>query len=193
MKFIPKRYIIKIPSEISIFYSEEKAQLLISDKVKKTIYNLKVKLKVIKDKNYIIVTSMPFSKIPNKQKKNKKSLQGSTFFFIKRLIKNFKTTSCKKLNLIGVGYKVFEINSLNDSYKLLHFKLGYSHNIYYKIPINLNIKIRQSNKLFISGYDSNLVSNSSSIIKSYKLPEPYKGKGILYFNESIELKEGKKI
>ena len=99
--------------------------------------------------------------------------------------------TCKKLKLVGVGYKVFEI--AHSNYKLLHFKLGYSHNIYYRIPDNVEIVVSQSTKIFISSYDYTLVSAVSSIIKNYKYPEPYKGKGILYFNESIKLKEGKKI
>lgn len=193
MKFISKRYVVKIPSEIFVLYCKKKSQLLISDKTKKIIIDLKVKLKILKKNNCIIITEIPVEHVSNKFKKIKRSLQGLTYFLIKKLIKNFKTTSCKKLNLIGIGYKVFEVNSKKSKYKLLHFKLGYSHNIYYKIPESLNIQIRQSNKLFISGSDTNLVSTSASTIKDYKLPEPYKGKGILYFNETIKLKEGKKI
>lgn len=193
MKFISKRYVVKIPSEIFILYCKKKSQLLISNKTKKIIIDLKVKLKILKKDNCIIITDMPVKHISNKFKKIKKSLQGLTYFLIKKLIKNFKTTSCKKLNLIGIGYKVFEVNSEKFNCKLLHFKLGYSHDIYYKVPESLNVQIRQSNKLFISGSDTNLVSTSASIIKDYKLPEPYKGKGILYFNETIKLKEGKKI
>ena len=97
-----------------------------------------------------------------------------------------------KLKLIGVGYKVFE-NKSNSKNTFLHFKLGYSHSIYYKVPDNLNIHIRNSNKLFISGTNSDFVTKTASIIKSYKVPEPYNGKGILYFDEFLTLKEGKKI
>ena len=191
MKFIPKRYVIKIPSEISVLYSEKKSQLLVFNDTKKVVINLTVKLKILNSKSYIVVSDIPFLKL-SKSSKLKKSLQGSTYFFVKKLLKDFKTLSYKKLDLVGIGYKVFEINK-NTSYKLLHFKLGYSHNIYYKVPKSLDIQIRNSNKLFISGDNYNAVAKASSVIKSYKVPEPYKGKGILYFNESITLKEGKKI
>lgn len=191
MKFISNRYVIKIPSEISVFYFENKKKLLIVCNSKKIILDLKVKLKVLKSKNYIIVTNIPFKKISNNFKNKLKSLQGSTYFLIKKIFKNIDIKTCKKLKLVGVGYKVFEIAHAN--YKLLHFKLGYSHNIYYRIPDNIEIVVSQSTKIFISSYDYTLVSAVSSIIKNYKYPEPYKGKGILYFNESIKLKEGKKI
>lgn len=193
MKFIPKRYVIKIPSEISFLYFEKQEQLLILNDVKKVLINLPVKLKILNNKNCVIISNIPFGEIANKSNKFKKSLQGSTYFFIKKLLKNFKILSYKKLNLIGIGYKVFEVAHKNTAQKLLHFKLGYSHSIYYKVPDNLSIQIRNSNKLFISGTNPDFVTKTASIIKSYKVPEPYKGKGILYFDESLTLKEGKKI
>lgn len=193
MRFISNRYVLKIPSQISVLYCKEKKKLLISNGLKKMTIDLQVKLKILKQKNCIVVTDQPFYKVSSKASKQNKSLQGKYYFIIKKTFKNIKTVTCKKLKLVGVGYKVFLITNGEVSYKLLHFKLGYSHNIYYKIPKNLEVKIRQSNKIFILGHDYDLVSKTASVIRSYKYPEPYKGKGILYFNESIELKEGKKL
>lgn len=76
---------------------------------------------------------------------------------------------------------------------LLHFKLGYSHFIYFKIPKNLKIFCLKANKLFILGNSYLFVTQIAALIRSYKVPEPYKGKGILYTTEKIALKEGKKI
>lgn len=76
---------------------------------------------------------------------------------------------------------------------LLHFKLGYSHMIYFKIPINLKIYCLKANKLFILGDSYLFVTQIASLIRSYKVPEPYKGKGIVYTTEKIILKEGKKL
>ena len=77
--------------------------------------------------------------------------------------------------------------------KLLNFKLGYSHQIFFKIPRNLNVFCLKSTKLFVSGLSNSYVNQIAALIRSYKTPEPYKGKGILYENEKIILKEGKKI
>ena len=192
MKFISNRYSLKIPREISLIYFEKQQKLLILNNYVKILIKLQVKIKIIKNKNYIIITDIPFIETSNNLK-NKKILQGQTYFNIKKNMFNSKRLTSKKLKLVGVGYKVFEINNNNSDYNLLHFKLGYSHNIYFKIPHNLNITTRQSTKLFLSGYNSNLVSRIASIIKNYKYPEPYKGKGILYSDEIIQLKEGKKI
>ena len=109
------------------------------------------------------------------------------------MFKEVSSIDCKKLKLVGVGYKVFTIQTKNLGIKLLQFKLGYSHNLYYKIPTDINIEVRQSTKIFISGFDYNKVSQIAANLKKLKSPEPYKGKGILYFDEIIKLKEGKKI
>lgn len=76
---------------------------------------------------------------------------------------------------------------------LLHFKLGYSHHIYFRIPANLKICCLKANKLFVLGYSYLFVTQIASLIRSYKVPEPYKGKGIVYTTEKIILKEGKKV
>lgn len=192
MKLIDNRYVIKIPEEISVIYSEKSRKILILNKFKKNLLDIKIKLKVLKHKNCIIVTDLPFLKTSSNLK-NKKILQGETFFSIKKSFNDIKRVTFKKLKLVGVGYKVFEVTNENLSNKLLNFKLGYSHNIYVKIPNNIETVTKQSNKLFVSGYDSKLISKISSTIKNYKTPDPYKGKGVLYFNEVIKLKEGKKI
>ena len=72
-------------------------------------------------------------------------------------------------------------------------KLGYSHDIYLKIPRNLEISSLKFTKLFISGFSYGKITQTAALIQSYKYPEPYKGKGILYENQKIQLKEGKKI
>jgi large subunit ribosomal protein L6 len=75
---------------------------------------------------------------------------------------------------------------------LLHFKLGYSHYVYFKIPKNLEIFCLKANKLFILGDSYSFVNQVAALVRSFKIPEPYKGKGIIYTTEKITLKEGKK-
>jgi len=194
MKFFSKRHVVKIPSEISILYCKEKKTLLLKNSYKQKLLNLQVKVLILKEKNIIIVTNYSFNKVSNKWKNSFKSLQGTTIALLKQAVVEISSITCKKLKLIGVGYKVFESEiKSNKSFKLLHFKLGYSHSLYYKIPKDITIKIHQSTKLFIFGYDFNKVSQIASMLRNCKLPEPYKGKGILYSNEIIKLKEGKKV
>jgi large subunit ribosomal protein L6 len=121
-------------------------------------------------------------------------LQGVVGSLIKQSLLEVSIPTCKKLKLVGVGYKVFDPKTqTKDNSRLLHLKLGFSHSIYYKIPKDITINVNQSTKLFISGYNYNKVYRTASVLRSFKTPEPYKGKGILYANEVITLKEGKKV
>lgn len=127
----------------------------------------------------------------NNKKKILKSIQGTTIALIKQIILEISVVLCRKLKFIGVGYKAFPIEVYNN--QLLHLRLGYSHQIYYKIPKNLTIFCIKSTNLFIFGNSYQFVHQIAAIIRSYKVPEPYKGKGILYDNEKIAIKEGKKV
>ena len=93
----------------------------------------------------------------------------------------------KKLEIQGVGFKA----QLQG--KKLILNLGFSHPVEYHIPLNIEIKQDQEKKniLTVSGIDKQLVGAVSAKIRSYKKPEPYKGKGIRYSNEHIVKKAGK--
>lgn len=193
MKFISKRYIIKIPSEIIVLYCDKTQSLLVQNQFFTKLLKVPVKILILKKKNLIIITNVSTKHSSLKLNKHLKSLQGTTTSLIKKILKEISSIKCKKLKLVGVGYKVFEVKTNKLNVNLLQFKLGYSHSIYYKVPEHIQIKVRQSTKIFISGYDYDKVSQVSANLKNLKLPEPYKGKGILYSNEIIKLKEGKKI
>ena len=81
--------------------------------------------------------SNPFFKMSNNQKKTLKALQGTTVALIKQIILEISVILHKKLKLVGVGYRVFVTETHNN--QVLNFKLGYSHNIYFKIPENLTV------------------------------------------------------
>lgn len=117
--------------------------------------------------------------------KNKKSVLNLYNKLIKIKIKG--VLQGFKLNLIlkGIGFKAFIEN------KTLLLKLGFSHNITIPIPHNIEI-LNQSNTLIFSSIDYIFLTQFVHYIKSYKKPEPYKGKGLLLKNEKILQKEGKK-
>ena len=123
------------------------------------------------------------------QKKTLNSLQGTITALLKQRILEVSVTLYKKLELVGVGYRVFSLE--NDLSSILHFKLGFSHPIYYKVNSDMKALCSKSINLYIFGNSFNHVNQFASIIRSYKIPEPYKGKGILYKNEQIFRKAGK--
>jgi large subunit ribosomal protein L6 len=191
MKNIPKKYCIKIPNNTTILYCNKKKVITVIGPLKRKTLKLKVKISIPKTESVIKISAVPFTKISNNEKKKIKALQGTTFALIKQLLVETSTVLYQKLKFIGVGYRAFSVDNFED--KLLLFKLGYSHPIYFKVSKDLKIFCLKLTKLFIYGSSYQHVTQISSLIRSYKKPEPYKGKGILYDNEKIKLKEGKKV
>jgi len=154
---------------------------------------LKLKTKIIvEEKNKIIkITREPFLNTSNNEKKKLKAVQGTQVILLKQMLLDISALFCTKLNMIGVGFRVSTLKV--SQLTLLHFKLGYSHYIYFKVPKNLEIFCLKANKLFIIGDSYLFVSQVAAFVRSFKIPEPYKGKGILYATEKITLKEGKKV
>jgi len=184
------KFIIKIPKNTKIIYKENKNLLLILGLLNKKIIKLNFKLILLEEKNLIYLTGITNKILNNVERKNIKSLRKNDVNKIKKNILSSSTIINKKLKIVGVGYKVFSDNNVHN---LLKFKLGYSHFVFYKLPININVSVSKSTIIYLSGNCLNNVSQTASNIRSYKKPEPYKGKGILYFNEKIKLKPGKKV
>ena len=92
----------------------------------------------------------------------------------------------KTLELVGVGYRA----ALKG--KQLNLQLGFSHDININIPENIKINVEKQTIIKISGLDKQLVGSLTAKIKSYRPPEPYKGKGIKEVGQYILRKEGKK-
>ena len=154
---------------------------------------MKLKLKVFidKSKKLISVSPLTFTQVSNIEKKKIKALRNTTVVQIKHMLIESSISLYKKLKINGVGYRVFFTDKFDK--KLLTLKLGYSHFIYVKIPENLSINCFAKTKLYVFGHSYDEVSNFSALIRSNKLPEPYKRKGVLYDGEKVILKEGKKI
>lgn len=114
-----------------------------------------------------------------------KALLGTIYANVKNeIIGNTKGFE-KRLELIGTGYKA------NVSGKTLVLSLGYSHDINFKIPEGITIKV-EKNIVSVTGTSKQLVGQVAAEIKSFRKPEPYKGKGVRYEGEKVYRKEGKK-
>jgi len=91
----------------------------------------------------------------------------------------------RKLEIVGVGYKA-EVKG-----KHIQFALGYSHPILFTPPPGIKIEVPIPTNLLISGIDKQLVGQVAAKIRSFRPPEPYKGKGVKYEGEYIRRKAGK--
>jgi large subunit ribosomal protein L6 len=113
------------------------------------------------------------------------SLWGTISSHVNNMIIGVNKPYEKKLIVEGIGFKA-DVVGTN-----LVFKLGFSHPITVALPKNLKVA-SEKNIITISGIDKEFVGRYVAEIRALKKPEPYKGKGIRYFDEVIKRKEGKK-
>lgn len=92
----------------------------------------------------------------------------------------------KKLEIQGVGYRAAVQG------KTLKVEVGYSHSVIYDIPEGITIKCEKPTDIAVTGRDKQAVGQVAAEIRSFRKPEPYKGKGIRYVGEYVRRKEGKK-
>ena len=123
---------------------------------------------------------------PKKIDKNTKRLWGMNRSLINNAIIGASKGYEKTLELVGVGYRA----ALKG--KQLNLQLGFSHDINFDIPENIKITVEKQTILKISGADKQEVGMVTSKIKTFRTPEPYKGKGIREKGQYILRKEGKK-
>jgi large subunit ribosomal protein L6 len=142
----------------------------------------------INDKFALEITKKNFIKFyPKKNiERNINIIWGTEYSLLKNCIDGISKGYTKVLDLVGVGFKTI----LNKNF--LIFKLGYSHQVIYQIPLNIVIKCPKQNKIVIFGIDKQEVNEAVARIQLLKKIDPYKGKGILLENTKLRLKEGKK-
>ena len=191
MSIQQQKFNIKIPHDTVVIFSNEKKTLTVVGPLATKSMKLKLKITIDKNKKILSVSPLQFFRTSNADKKKINALRASTVAQIKHLFIESSTTIYQKLNIVGVGYR---IDSADASEKnLLTLKLGYSHFFYVKVPKNLILNCFTKTKFSIFGNSYHEICQLASKIREKKNPEPYKGKGILYENETITLKEGKKI
>ena len=117
--------------------------------------------------------------------KHTKQLHGTTRALIANMITGVNEGYSKTLLIEGIGYRA------SVSGNKLNLVLGYSHDINYVAEEGVKIETPDANTIVVSGIDKQRVGEVASVIRSYRKPEPYKGKGIRYKDEHILRKEGK--
>lgn len=92
----------------------------------------------------------------------------------------------KKLSLVGVGYRA------QASGDKLTLNVGFSHPVIHKMPEGVTVKTPSATEIVISGANKQQVGMTAAVVRGYRPPEPYKGKGIRYADEHVVIKETKK-
>lgn len=105
---------------------------------------------------------------------------------VKNIVNGVKTGYNESLEIQGVGYRcAMQGNTLV-------LQLGFSHEVRYEVPKGIKLTVTDQTKIAIEGIDKQAVGQAAAKIRSFKKPEPYKGKGIRYTGEYVMMKEGKK-
>jgi large subunit ribosomal protein L6 len=129
--------------------------------------------------NQVLVTRPSDSKMH-------RSLHGLTRSLLNNMVEGVSVGFSKKLKVIGVGYRG-EVKG-----KVLHLHLGYSHPILIQPPDDIKVEVEpKENTITVSGADKELVGQVADKIRSFRKPEPYKGKGVRYIDEFVRTKAGK--
>ena len=111
---------------------------------------------------------------------------GATRAHLANMVRGVTKGYEKKLELVGVGYRAAVQG------KTLTLTLGFSHPIVYPMPDGVQIETPSQTELVVRGSDRQQVGQVAAEIRGFRPPEPYKGKGVRYSGERIELKEAKK-
>ena len=115
-----------------------------------------------------------------------RAMHGTTRQLIASAVTGLSDGFKKELEIIGVGYQ-----AIMEGPRLL-LKLGYSHDILFEPPKGITITASK-NSITVAGYDKQVVGAVSAKIRSFRKPEPYKGKGIRYKDEHVRRKQGKTV
>jgi len=114
------------------------------------------------------------------------AMAGTFRALINNMVVGVSAGFTKKLQLVGVGYRA------QARGKVLNLSLGFSHPVDFKVPEGITIETPSPTEIIVSGCDKQKVGQVAAVIRSYRPPEPYKGKGVRYADEHVVRKEAKK-
>ena len=120
--------------------------------------------------------------------KNQQSvaLAGTSRSLINNMVIGVSEGFEKKLELIGVGYRA------KASGKLLELTLGFSHPVKYQLPDEVEVETPSQTEVVLKSHNKQILGQAAAEIRSFRPPEPYKGKGVRYADEHVKRKEAKK-
>ncbi len=167
---------IKIPDGVEITIEKDKVTVKGPKGVLSQDYRSEVSIK--KEDDLLTL-------IRNGETKSHRALHGLYRSLINNIVIGVTKGFQKTLEIVGVGY------TAEKKGKALILRLGYSHSIYFKAPEGITIDVPKNTIIKISGCDKQLVGMIAAKIRSFRPPEPYKGKGVKYQGELIRRKAGK--
>ena len=141
-------------------------------------YDFNTLMTVVLEDGQIVVTRPDDSR-------QAKSFHGLTRTLIANMVEGVSNGFQKKLELVGVGYRA----ALKGS--TLEMQLGYSHPVIVEPPAGITFEVPDQTHIVVNGADKQQVGETAAVIRKWRKPEPYKGKGIRYEGEVVRRKLGK--
>jgi large subunit ribosomal protein L6 len=123
---------------------------------------------------------------PKSETKRARMMWGTTRALVNNMVTGVSKGFSRNLEINGVGYRA-AVQGKN-----LVLQLGYSHEIHFPIPDDVKIACERPTMINVTGADKQRVGQVAAVLRGYRKPEPYKGKGIKYSDETVRRKEGKK-
>jgi large subunit ribosomal protein L6 len=114
-----------------------------------------------------------------------RSLHGLTRTLVANMVTGVTTGFTRRLEINGVGYRAMRAG------EMIMFQVGYSHPVGFEAPEGVTLTVEGNNRVVVTGADKELVGETAARIRRIRPPEPYKGKGIKYAEETIRRKAGK--
>jgi large subunit ribosomal protein L6 len=114
------------------------------------------------------------------------AMSGTLRALVNNMVKGVTEGYQKKLTLVGVGYRA------QAQGEKLTLSLGFSHPIVHMMPKGVKVETPVQTEILVKGIDKQLVGQVAAVVRAYRPPEPYKGKGVRYAGERVVLKETKK-
>jgi large subunit ribosomal protein L6 len=114
------------------------------------------------------------------------AMSGTLRALLANMVQGVSKGYVRKLTLVGVGYRA---QAAGDT---LNLTLGFSHPVAHKMPKGIKVETPTQTEIVVKGIDKQLVGQVAAELRSYRPPEPYKGKGVRYADERVVLKETKK-
>ena|SRR3990167_142841 len=176
---------VAIPSGVEIKVHDHELVIKGPKGQKSLLVHPFVKLAVV-DNHINLCANVEGKYLTQADTKLSKSIVGTMRARISNLVHGVSAGFERKLMLVGVGYRA------QCKGKILSLTLGFSHPVEFEIPAGIIIETPTQTEVLIKGLDKELVGQVAAKIRMLRSPEPYKGKGVRYANEVIEIKETKK-
>lgn len=171
-----------IPSGVEVKIDENTNTVSVKGKLGELSQQINKEIGVKIEGNNVIITRPSDSK-------THKAYHGLSRVLINNMVIGVSKGYEKKMEVIGVGYRA------EAKGQLLELNVGYSHPIFIEMPVEIKVQVEQEKRqnafITLSSFDKQLLGHVAAKVRSFRKPEPYKGKGIRYTDEYVRKKAGK--